>query len=164
MKSNIENFLQLVQEIDYQKDYTYEQRIDIFNKYQISSSVKYINPVMLLSTFLLSQGRDFSNARFPGMSHSGNVQTSFNKKIKENKSEYVTVKEYHNFHIYRIFHYSYDIRQMTEKVLFRVSEDSVTFKLLSMNFFPKQNFCFYKAANEFCKDLGFDDVIFYEKN
>src|SRR6188768_45766 len=98
---------ELVQELDYQEKYSYEQRVDLFNKYGISTSKKYLNPIMLLSEHIrkmdyVSKTHGF---QYYGMSHSGAVKTNFNKQVSENKSKDIEIKNYEKFTTYKTFRY-----------------------------------------------------------
>lgn len=100
-----ELFLELVKEIDYQDRFTYEERVDLFNKYQIHTSTKYFNPIMVLSEYLFTD----KNFRCYGMSHSGAVQTAFNKEFKEGLSKYIELKtSISKLDFYQVFHFAYN--------------------------------------------------------
>lgn len=151
----------LTKEMEYQKSYSYENRVDIFNKYKISTSTSYINPIMLLSSHIRRCGSEYFNydsGMFQGVSHSGAVQSAFNKEFKVDKSKYVKVRKGSQLNIYEIFNYSYNKREMEKVMIFRenVETGAVKFKICNpVDFFPKRGFCFYEWAEEFLKDFGF---------
>lgn len=46
------NLLDLVVDIDYQQKYTYEQRVDLFNKYGLSTATKFFVPIWGLAQYI----------------------------------------------------------------------------------------------------------------
>lgn len=159
----MDNLLDLVKEIEYQDLYSYEKRVDLFNKYHISTSTKYINPIMLLSEHIRRNGTpfyQFDSFHFQGVSHSGAVQTAFNKEITEGKNRYVEIREMGKMTIVKIYNsiYMNGKREMKQILLFKEIKETgkVSFKLINAyDFFPKRGFCYYEWAEEFCKDFNF---------
>jgi hypothetical protein len=49
------NLSDLLIDIDYQKQFTYEQRVDIFNKYGYSTSMLFFTPIYHLTTLIYNQ-------------------------------------------------------------------------------------------------------------
>lgn len=97
----------LIEEINYQEKYTYEQRVDFFNKYHISQTQKFFNPIYELAKFIVGDrgpakkyyinqndpDQGFYNACY---SHSGAVASSFNKttdRSQTNKEASVRVTD-----------------------------------------------------------------------
>lgn len=152
-----EQFLELVQEIDYQARFTYEERVDLFNKYQLYTSIKYFNPIMVLSEFLFTD-KDF---RCYGMSHSGAVQSGFNKEFKEGLSKYVKLHtSTTTFDYYQVFHVRYNPTKHVCTVSFRVKDDSIT---IILNYIEKFTFkkgeCMYERCNSFLKDFKYPEIF-----
>ena len=52
---------ELIIDIDYQKHYSYDKRIDLFNKYQISPSSKFFVPIWELAQFII--GSNMANKK-----------------------------------------------------------------------------------------------------
>jgi len=152
----------LAQELNYQSAFTYEQRADLFNKYFLSTATKYINPMMMLATHLRRAGEPYDKyacRSYPGMSHSGAVQTAFNRELKENKNKYAQLTEGSVVNFYKIFNYSYSKKDFEPVLIFkeRKETEEVSFKIQNMpDFFPVRGFCFYACAEEWCKDFGFN--------
>ena len=46
------NLLELVEDVDYQQKYTYEQRVDLFNKYGYSTATKFFLPIWGLGQYV----------------------------------------------------------------------------------------------------------------
>jgi len=163
-QNEFQSFKDLCAEIDYQSVYTYEQRVDFFNKYKLSTAKKFINPVMLLTEHLLKAGgqyTEYSGFEFNGISHSGAVQSAFNKKLEEGVNDFVTIDQKgETTWVYRVFHHPYNNslqkREKLERIMFIEKKTLVTFKISNFTFFPVPNYCFYRAAIEFCKDFGFN--------
>lgn len=53
------NLLDLVLDVDYQKSYSYEKRVDLFNKYGISTAMKFLVPIWGLSEYILEHVHHF---------------------------------------------------------------------------------------------------------
>ena len=74
----------LCQEIDYQKTYPYDKRVDFFNKYNIPTTQVAFNPILELAQF--AYGSSFQLGGRPhGYSHSGATFSSFNNSLKDPK-------------------------------------------------------------------------------
>jgi hypothetical protein len=111
VETSTENSLvALIKEIDYQETYSYEKRVDLFNKYCIPTHLKFFNPIYELAKFILdrrsyyksehSDYESFGKGSYSCYSHSGNVMSSFNKDFSEKKSETVKVSINGNITIY----------------------------------------------------------------
>lgn len=133
----------LIVELDYQKEFTYDQRVDFFNKWGISTSTKYFNPIMALCTLIELKVQNTSKEEFReyelcsyGMSHSGNVMTAFNKDVKdENKTERFNIKiDNERMLVLEFFKYvpyqTEPSKQFAKKVLFKIT-DTFSFKLFN---------------------------------
>lgn len=156
-----ELFLELVQEIDYQARFTYEERVDLFNKYQIYTSIKFFNPIMVLSEYLFVRPYQYNPFRCYGMSHSGAVQTAFNKDFKEGKSKYIShTANTKLFDLYKVFHVVYNPTRFVEKVNFRVKDDDISIILTNLDrFVVKKGECMYDKCNEFLRDFKYSEIF-----
>jgi hypothetical protein len=156
-----EEFKNLVQEIDYQERYSYEERVDLYNKYQIGTATKYFNPIMVLSEYIFMVPIQYNNFRCHGMSHSGAVQTSFNKEFKENISKYINLKlTNEKLDYYDIFHYLYNPSRLEKKVSFRVRDDGITIILKNVESLTlKKGECMYERCNEFLRDFKYPELF-----
>jgi len=161
-KIKYNNFGDLVKELDYQSEYCYDKRVDLFNKYHISTATKFINPIMLLTEHLIRGGRGYcenSQLWFNGMSHSGAVMSAFNENFKSGKSLYVELKSFEKFNFYKVYKSVYKNNNRVMQLDAAYKEDfehGVTIRLsLGELFTTKRNFCFYKLAEEFCEDFNF---------
>ncbi|AFF28273.1 gp275 [Sphingomonas phage PAU] len=154
------SILEMVKEVDYQKEYDYDKRVELFNKYHISTSLSYINPIMLLTERLLNPGMSFSRFyQFDcwGTSHHGAVKTAFNQKIKEDRSDFCKIRELKSKTVITIKRYKYDSKKFELVMNYHIENDLVHFSFLEgVKFSPKRGFCFIALAEEFCKDLGYD--------
>lgn len=160
METKFNNLADLCIEVDYQSQYSYEKRVDLFNKYSISTTHKFINPILLLTEFLLSQGDLERNFKYYGMSHSGNVKSAFNDDFKKGKSKYVEFAKIGELmKRYKVFHLEYNgVKriQVCKITFFEHIEKGVFFQLNNFTFKPKRNVCFYNLAEEFCLDFGYN--------
>lgn len=161
-----ELFKELVQEIDYQARFTYEERVDLFNKYHIPTSIKFFNPVMVMSEYLFCSPYNAEGAidrplRCYGMSHSGAVQTAFNKEFKEGKSKYVKLHiSTATFDYYQVFHYRYNPSRHENKVSFRVRENEINIILNNIERFTlKKGECLYERCNSFLRDFKYPEIF-----
>lgn len=152
-----ELFLELVQEIDYQARFTYEERVDLFNKYQIYTSIKFFNPIMVLSEYLFTE-KDF---RCHGMSHSGAVQTAFNKEFKAGESKYIQLHtSTSTFDYYKVFHGAYNPSRLENKVSFRVKDGDISIILSNIERLTlRKGECMYERCNSFLKDLKYPEIF-----
>lgn len=92
----------LVKEIDYQKEYSYEKRVDLMNKYAISTSQKYFNLIYELGKFIVGDRRISKSSYkedniFYGRhnscySHTGAVMSRFNNQSYNLKNHQATVR------------------------------------------------------------------------
>jgi len=156
------DFSDLIKELDYPSKYSYDKRVDLFNKYQISTATKFINPIMLLTEHLLRGRFDYhknSQFWFYGVSHSGAVATAFNENFKAGKSPYVEASQNPKFNYYKIYKniFKDNKRVMHLDAAYKDDfENGVTIRLSLGNIFSvKRGFCFYKSAEEFCEDFNF---------
>lgn len=154
-----EVFKKICREIDYQQEYTYEQRVDLFNKYHISTSVKYVNLIMLLSRWLQNQGNFIPSTSYEGVSHSGHVLTAFNKQVKEDKSNFVKFESVPIADRYSIFNYNSNTHTFDKKMLFVIADKYTKIRFYDFNFFAKKGVCFFALANEFLKDWGYEEIF-----
>lgn len=152
-----ELFQELVQEIDYQARFTYEERVDLFNKYHIPTSIKFFNPIMVLSEYLFTE----KNFRCYGMSHSGAVQTAFNKEFKAGESKYVKLHtSTATFDYYQVFHYRYNPSRHENKVSFRVKDGEINIILNNIERFSlKKGECMYERCNNFLRDFKYSEIF-----
>ena len=152
-----ELFLELVQEIDYQARFTYEERVDLFNKYKIYTSIKFFNPIMVLSEYLFTD-KDF---RCNGMSHSGAVQTAFNKEFKEGLSKYINLHtSTSTFDYYQVFHVVFNPSRLVNKVSFRVKDDDIRIILTNVEKFALiKGECMYERCNSFLRDFKYPEIF-----
>lgn len=155
----------LIVELDYQKEFTYEQRVDFFNKWSISTSTKFFNPIMSLFSLIekliidRSDLREYDLQNY-GVSHSGAVMTAFNKKIKSNSLELIKIKiDNENLLVIDFFRYNYgesgETKKYTRKGLFRVDRDGIfTFKLINADIWFKENMSNpFPTINDFINDF-----------
>jgi len=80
------NLLELVEDVDYQEKYTYEQRVDLFNKYGYSTATKFFIPIWGLAQFiqeLTGIGASYSK----GYSEFGHGQSILNSKFSDSVKE-----------------------------------------------------------------------------
>lgn len=155
----LEQFEKLAKEVDYQKTYSYEKRVDIFNKYGISTSINYVNPIMLLASYLCERGGwegAYSTRRFYGVSHSGAVLSNFNKEFEKGKSPYLEFSKNGSHFRYNVF-YGSTRDSFKRRVTFYVWDDSKNdfkFRLWETQFLISSNtshFDYFKEAKDFIK-------------
>lgn len=94
----------LMCDVDYQKAYTYDQRADLFNKYQIPTSNKFLVPIWELSQFIISTNKNNSK-NFDSFGHGQNVlNRNLTKDISNNdnirikyveSSKRIIIRNYH---------------------------------------------------------------------
>jgi hypothetical protein len=161
-KSNLtmtkrELFLELVQEIDYQARFTYEERVDLFNKYNIYTSIKFFNPIMVLSEYLFID----KGFRCSGMSHSGAVQTAFNKEFKEGVSKYINLHTSNlKFDYYQVFHTVFNPSRLVNKVSFRITDNEILIILVNIDRFRLiKGECMYERCNSFLRDFKYPEIF-----
>ncbi len=83
---------ELVKEINYQESFDYDKRVELFNKYKISTTKNFINPIIELSRFIL-HGRYLTDYdRIGGYSHSGAIKSTFNNELKLKKDSTTTIE------------------------------------------------------------------------
>lgn len=150
-------FKNLAREINYQENYSYEERVDIFNKYNISTSTNFINPIMLLAHHLTYRGSWGGTVNYYGVSHSGAIMSNFNKDISKNKSRYVVYSVHGNHSRYQVF-FGLTKAQFKRHVTFYVwNDDTIKIRLWETSFMvtnnPKTNFDYYKETLQFIKDF-----------
>lgn len=99
------NLESLIKEINYQEEYSYDKRADLFNTYSISTSQNFFNPIYELAKFIcdrrsyykseISSYESYQKGCFNSCySHSGNIASAFNKTWNTVKPEFQTVKLY----------------------------------------------------------------------
>ena len=77
---------ELIIDIDYQKHYSYDKRIDLFNKYQISPSSKFFVPIWELAQFIIGSNMANKKVYFFAFGHGQNIlNRSLNKNIADKK-------------------------------------------------------------------------------
>jgi len=77
----------LIPEIDYQQTYTYEQRVDIFNKYLISPATKMMCPIWQLSQFIISNTMPNKNTYVYRFGHGQNLLNNSRDIAIQNRKE-----------------------------------------------------------------------------
>lgn len=93
----------LIEDIDYQSKYTYEQRADLFNKYQIPTNTKFLVPIWELAQFIVTLG-NYNKKTFSGYGHGQNIlNKDLKKNIEDNKElrielsqNYITIRAIDN--------------------------------------------------------------------
>jgi hypothetical protein len=82
----------LIKEVNYQEEYSYDKKIELFNKYGISTALNFFNPIYELAKFILG---DNNNPRigYCPYSHSGNIASSFNENFKKGKSDKIKLHD-----------------------------------------------------------------------
>ncbi len=80
---------ELIKEVNYQETYSYDKRVDLFNKYGISAGLNFFNPIYELTRFILGDS-EYHN-RYSMYSHGGHIASSFNEDFKTGKSKKVKV-------------------------------------------------------------------------
>lgn len=148
---------QLAREINYQEEYSYEQRVAIFNKYHISTSKKFINPIMLLAEHLHrghNHYSEYSGFYFYGVSHSGAIATSFNKTLEQEANDCVEIVSRPAHTIYKI---RFNSPKNQLKCVFVERSTGIFIRLWNIDSWaPSRGHCIYATAEEFCKDFNFD--------
>ena len=83
---------ELIIDIDYQKHYSYDKRIDLFNKYQISPSSKFFVPIWELAQFIIGSNMANKKVYFFAFGHGQNIlNRSLNKNIADKKELRISV-------------------------------------------------------------------------
>ena len=78
---------ELIIYIDYQKHYSHDKRIDLFNKYQISPNAKFFVPIWELAQFIIGSNRANKKVCFFTFGHRQNIlNRSLNKNIANKRS------------------------------------------------------------------------------
>lgn len=161
----MENFNSLVEEFDYQTKFSYEKRVDLFNKYSISTSQKFFNPIFELAAFIINP-RILYDSQFdktepkycPNIpkcySHSGAVATSFNSDVKENKSNHVKIHK-NGVYLYRYYRDKEEYRSY-----FTFNNESKTFTIKNVDFFNDASIRIerdiYSKIDEWLIDFGYE--------
>jgi len=76
----------LIIDIDYQKEYDYEKRVDLFNKYGVSVSEKFFVPMWALANYITSLCGIMTKTHYPQYGHGQNVLYEINTVELENGS------------------------------------------------------------------------------
>ena len=75
----------LVNDIDYQVTFTYEQRADLFNKYTIPTNTKFLVPIWELAQYIVSLDK-FNTKTFSSFGHGQNIlNKDLSKKIEDKR-------------------------------------------------------------------------------
>lgn len=150
----MENLNELVVELDYQSHFSYEKRTELFNKYGISTSQCFFNPIMELATFAteMSTYKYRSNLRIGGYSHSGAVASSFNESFKNGDKKNDYVKIYPNgIHIYKYNR----VKQTFEALVSFMNNKTVQIKQMpSYSLVIERDF--YDKIDEWLIDFGYE--------
>ena len=79
------DLLKLVQDIDYQKRFDYNQRALLFNEYQIPTNTKFLVPIWELAQYIVSLD-SHNKKNFSSFGHGQTIlNKDLNKKIVDNK-------------------------------------------------------------------------------
>jgi hypothetical protein len=163
------NLSDLLIDIDYQKQFTYEQRADIFNKYGYSTSMLFFTPIYHLTTLILNQCGYNENPRY-GYGHGKYILDTkmldkakeflpgapFKYKLINDKKEYLYFR-YHRMHNIKTSTGEYvsidsGINIWNDKTL--PIEDALTIKLqIVTQKIPRVNV--YQLVNEWLKYFNY---------
>ena len=77
----------LITDVDYQVEYNYEKRVDLFNKYKISPASKFFVPIWELAQFIISNNMPNKNSFVFSFGHGQNILNNSLDKDVENKKE-----------------------------------------------------------------------------
>lgn len=154
----------LVKEIDYQKEYSYEKRVDLMNKYAISTSQKYFNLIYELGKFIVGDRRISEHSSnehniFYGQhnscySHTGAVMSGFNNQSHSIKNHQATVRV-HNSSII-LYTRVYVSGESKLKPFLSFDLDSRTFSIKEAANSVRIRRCIYDEIDEWLIDFGFE--------
>lgn len=165
MKNYKEDLTSMIVEVDYQQRYTYEERCEFFNKWGVSTATKFFNPIMALCslieiTFLEGCRDEFKKyelCRY-GMSHSGAVMSSFNKKFVTDEVEHIKFREFgEKISCVEFFKYQSGGGERTfkKKIIIIIKED-IAIKFLNVELTIRRDFdikVIYDKVDEFINDF-----------
>lgn len=150
-------------ELNYQERFSYEERVNLFNKYFINTSTKYLNPMLMLCDRISSKGNHSkynSGFSYFGMGHSGVLKTAFNDQIKEGKSPYIKITREGNS--YSVFKYDSEAKIIKAYMSFHLINDEYKINIYNLKRFfitNKDPIDFRVIVNEFLEDLKFNKMF-----
>jgi hypothetical protein len=151
----------LIIDIEYQKNYSYEKRVDLFNKYGVSVSEKFFVPIWGLSNYITSLCGILSKNYYPSYGHGQTVLQNI-----VTTGEKVRIKTFEqNENIIDIY-FSFPNIERDQKLgsLRKVIRFHLKDKTVSLNNYGHLNICkiprdFYQKIDEWLVDFGFENEI-----
>lgn len=161
MNVTIEKMKSLIIELDYQSEFSYEQRVDFFNKWGVSTATKYFNPIMSLAELIeklyINNSIDFNewDLQNYGLSHSGAVMSAFNNQIKENTSKLLKIHiDSTNLLVLHFHKYISSEKEFKLKILFRVKDNIFAFKLFDVDMWFPHKKDYSEVIEDFINDFS----------
>lgn len=165
---NNSNLVDLIKEINYQEAYSYDKRVDLFNKYFIPTSMNFFNPIYELAKFIIdrrsyyksdtSDYQSFNNGTYSCYSHSGAVASSFNKNFNKNHKENKSlVKIYPNGRIGILAYFrkdTVDIEYESKLILMFNTDKTISIKYNTSDIKIPRNL--YDLIDEWLVDFGYN--------
>lgn len=156
------NLKDLIKEINYQEAYSYDRRVDLFNKYAISTAQKAFNPIYELAKFIIDKRTILnvsykeepitSQGLYTPYSHSGALLSTFNEEVKQDKSSFV--KHFEDKGTIYIYGYSGAERKHIPILIFNEKDKTITIKRISLGFIISRNL--YDQIDEWLIDFGYE--------
>lgn len=150
---------ELIIDIDYQKKYSYEKRVDLFNKYGISVSENFFVPIWGLSNYITDLCGIMPKKFYPSFGHGQTVlskidTTSDKSRIKTyEKNENIVDIFYHFPNVERNEKYG----NLRKVIRFHIKE-----KTISINNYTYLDLCkvprdLYQKIDEWLNDFEFNN-------
>jgi hypothetical protein len=149
----------LIIDIDYQKQYDYEKRVDLFNKYGISVSEKFFVPIWGLANYITSLCGILSKDYYPSYGHGQSVLSNIDTKSE--KSRIKTWEQNDNL-IDIFYHFPNVERHEKYGNLRKVIRFNIKEKTISLNNHGHLSVCkiprnLYQKIDEWLFDFGFEN-------
>lgn len=152
------DLVELIKDIDYQNQYSYERRVELFNKYQISVSEKFFVPIWGLSQYVLELTGYTYEKYYPSYGHGQRIlDTNLIDKCSDRKNRIW----YTNNQIFIKRYVANVISEPEMGTLRNVMKFNLTDKTISVFSFDMK-FCYriprnlYDKIDEWLVDFGFD--------
>jgi hypothetical protein len=156
----------LIEDFEYQQKYTYEQRVELFNKYGISTSTLFFVPMWALSQHICNICGINSDTYYREYGHGQKILNSKlleeTKKTSE-KEKYPRIQTFdQNPNLIFVNNYFHNIEKCTiQGSQRRVIKFFLKDKLISVNNYGFLNMCLiprnlYSSIDEWLVDFGYD--------